>query len=102
MGDDDVPRLLADVEGNGLARDEEAVALLVVRADEEREPTKLDASSNGLRSVCFGRENVGASVAEIVEVEDLVARVTRHLPILANRVATEQRRQDRERRPEGR
>ena len=78
MGDDDVPRLLADVEGDGLARDEEAVALLVVSADEEREPAELDASSSRWRLVCFGRENVGASVAEILEVEGFVARFTRH------------------------
>jgi len=78
MGDDDVPRLLADVEGDGLAWDEEAVALLVVSADEEREPAELDASSSGQRLVCFGRENVGPSVAEIPEAEGFVARVTRH------------------------
>jgi hypothetical protein len=78
MGDDDVPRSLADVEENGLARDEEAVSLLVVSADKEREPTELDASSSGLRLVSLGRENVGASVAEILEVEGFVARVTRH------------------------
>ena len=78
MGHDDVPCPLADVEGDGLARDEEAIALLVVSADEEREPAQLDASSSGLRLVCFGRENVGASVAEILEVEGFVACVTRH------------------------
>jgi hypothetical protein len=83
MGDDDVPRALADVEGNGLARDEEAVTLLVVGADEEREPAEFDASPSGQRSVCLGRENVGASVAEILEVEGFVARVTRHGPIVA-------------------
>ena len=69
MGDDDVPGLFADVERDGLARDEEAVSPLVVSADEEREPAELDASSSGRRLVCFGRENVGASVAEILEVE---------------------------------
>ena len=85
MGDDDVPRSLADVEENGLARDEEAISLLVVSADKEREPTELDASSSGLRLVSLGRENVGASVAEILEVEGFVARVTRHGPIVAPR-----------------
>ena len=78
MGDDDVPRLLADVEGDGLTRDEEAVTLLVVRADEEREPAELHASPSWQRLVCLGRENVGASVAEILEIEGFVARVTRH------------------------
>jgi hypothetical protein len=78
MGDDDVPRLLADVEEDGLARDEEAIAALVVTADEEREPAELDATSSGQRLVCYGRKNVGASVAEVLEVEGLVARVTRH------------------------
>jgi hypothetical protein len=77
MDDDDVPRLLTDVEGDGLARDEEAVALLVVSADEEREPPELDASTSGQRLVCFGRENVRANVTEILEVESFVARVTR-------------------------
>ena len=78
MGDDDVPRQSTDVKRDGLGRDEEAIALLVVSADEEREPAELDASSSWRRLVCFGRKNVDASVADILEAEGFVARVTRH------------------------